>query len=374
MKKKWYALIICFTVIVAIAVSSLKNHEFTISPLQLLKGSSRWYDKIQDGIALLKASPPLQFVDGVKQQTALAIFDKKTGELSEERIWISTNGEILSSALPIRIAWWNGFNSVYEINSRPELVIVANKFLVERKYLPEQKTLKLALDAPQSKYTDMVYAPYSESLHWPDVIVAGKEYINTHADEAFKELKEARIQSRAQPGKLIVDVIPKDLVKNIVLVEHVDPGWLMVADDGGKSLTERALVIIGANQEWAYRYTNSTAGANGIAQFIESTYDLLVKRYPDAGLIKNRTLGMADHTNAFKAITLLFDNDANDIQSKTEAPATREMLAAAYNGGSTRVIQAVKKHGQTWADSAIFPTETSDYVKKYEAIKKLKIF
>ncbi|MEK7615872.1 MAG: transglycosylase SLT domain-containing protein [Patescibacteria group bacterium] len=343
------------------AFSLFTNTEFSISK------------KIQDGIAMLKASPPLAY-SGSRQQVALAILNKQTGEIQEERIWITPGGDLISSSLPIRIQWWNSFNTYYEIDDRPELIVVANKFLVERKYLPEQTTLRLDLDAPRSKYTDMVYAPYSENLHWPDVVDDGKEYINRHAEQAFKELKTAKVQSRSQPGKLVVDVVPKDLVKTIVLVEHVDPGWLEFSDDGGRALVERALVIIGANQQWAYRYTSSKANAYGLAQFIEPTYDLMVDRYPDAGLIKDHTLGMVDHTNAFKAIALLFDNEAHEIQSKASIPATREMLAAAYNGGPGRVIQAVKSDGQDWANSDIFPDETSNYVKKYGLIKKLNIF
>lgn len=370
----------CLAVFVFVAVASYAfatSREISFSrevaSFLGISSTSKMTTSIRDGIALLKTSQPLEYKSG-SRQTALAIFDKKSGELFEERIWISPDGELLASNLPISIQWWNSFNSVYEIRGRPELVVVANKFLIERDYLPEQKTLQLDLDAPQSKYMDMVYSPYSEFLHWPDVIASGKKYISDHAEEAFDDLKKKKVESRAYPGKLVVDVVPEDLVKTIVLVEHVDPGWLKFADDGGKELVERALVIIGANQEWAYRYTNSSADASGLAQFIEPTYDLMVERYPDAGLIKDHKLGMADHTNAFKAIALLFDNEMQTIQENTGTIATREMLAAAYNGGPNRVIRAVKKLGQTWADSDIFPEETSDYVKKYEAIKKLKIF
>lgn len=339
------------------------------------KNKTPMSEAIRSGIGLLKASAPLDYTIGSRQQTALAIYNKKTGKLFEERIWITPSGDLISTqTLPVRIVWWNSFNSVYEIERHPELIVVANKFLVERKYLPEQSILQLDEDAPQSRYTDMVYAPYSEDVHWPDVIEMGETYIAKNVDEAFEELKSQHVMSRAVPGKLVTDVISKDLVRTIVLVEQVDPGWLNLADDGGKTLVERALVIIGANQELAYRYTNSKAGANGLAQFIEPTYDLMVERYPAARLIKNHKIGMADHTNAFKAITLLFDNEMHFIQENTGVPASPQMLAAAYNGGPSRVIRAVKSHGQNWVESDIFPDETNAYVKKYEAIKKLKIF
>jgi len=330
-------------------------------------------DKLRDGIALLKTTPPLQYENG-KSQIELAILNVKTGDLFASRIWTTRDGTVISGELPVRILWWNSFNSVYEVKGRPEYVVVANKFLVDNRYLPEQKNLKLVVDAPHGLYTDMVYVPYSEQIHKQDVIEAGKKYIDTHVEEAYKELEEANVQSHSRPGKLVIDAVQKDFVKTIVIIEHVDPGWLQLSDDGGRRLAERTLVIIGANQEWAYRYTNSSANAYGLAQFIESTYDLMVERYPEAGLIKDHTLGMADHANAFKAMVLLFDNEAREILEKTEQPVTRQMLAAAYNGGTARVINAVLKNGQLWADSDIFPEETNEYVKKYDLIAKLGIF
>lgn len=329
-------------------------------------------DKIQEGVALLKSSAPLEYTTS-KRQNALAIFDKKTGELFEERIWITAKGELLSSKLPVRIKWWNTFNSVYEITGHPEMIVVANKYLIPRAYLPEQEIALLNKDAPDTKYFNMVYAPYSEQIHSPDVVAAGRQYINERTKEAYDSLRENRVAARSSPGKLVVDVIPDRLVKNIVLTEHVDPGWLAYADDGGKALAERVLVIIGANREWAYRYTSSKANAFGLGQFIESTYDTIVERYPEADLITDRTHGMADHANAFKAIALLFDNDGAYLL-KQLGTVTDQMLAAAYNGGASRVINAVNKSGDDWVESKYIVEETRDYVKKFDLIKRLKIF
>lgn len=368
---KIYSIIIVL-LLLALGVSFLFSHNINIQGSKSHPFSL--YEKIQEGIALLKTSPPLAYDLPRSQQVALAILDQKTGEVFEKRMTITPDGDIVTEDAPISIKWWNSFNSFFEIPTEPSWIVVANKFLVERQYLPEQNTLSLVDGAPTSKYTDMVYAPYSTFLHTPEVVAAGVAYINEHADAAFQELRDARIESVAVPGKLVTDVVPLDLVKNIVLVEHVDPGWLLLSDDGGKTLAERTLVIIGANREWAYRYTNSKAGANGMAQFIESTYDLMVKRYPAAHLIQDHNLGMADHTNAFKAITLLFDNEMATIQSQTGVTPTRPMLAAAYNGGSTRVIQAIKKSGADWQTSDSFRPETTDYIKKYDLIAKLHIF
>lgn len=342
-------------------------------------GGFKMIEKIQGGIAMLKISPPLEFTEGIKRQTALAILNIKTGKLIEQRIWITPDGDLLSvelPGLPIIIKWSNVFNSVYEITGHPELVVVANKFLIERKFLPEQKTLRLDDGAPRSKYTDMVYAPYSELLRTPEIIAAGTAYLNARAEEAYLDLKARKVKSLAYPDKLVADVVPPDLVKNIILTEQVDPGWLTLSEDGGKALAERTLAIIGANGAWAYRYINSKAGARGLAQFIEPTYFGMINYYPGAGLIKDHQLGMTDHANAFKAVILFFDLHEAELRGKigADVPITKAMLAAAYNGGPNRVIQLVNKYGADWEASNLFPDETSSYIKKYHLMEALKIF
>ena len=43
-------------------------------------------------------------------------------------------------------------------------------------------------------------------------------------------------------------------MRNIIIVEHVDPDGFRNSIDDGQKLSERVLAIIGANQERAYRY------------------------------------------------------------------------------------------------------------------------
>jgi len=140
-------------------------------------------------------------------------------------------------------------------------------------------------------------------------------------------------------------------------------------------------VIVGANQEWAFRYTGSTAGANGLAQFIEPTYYGIAAAYPSANLIKDFRYGMADHVNAVKAMVLYFDLHENQLQNQitrkdvlAQLGITDGMLAAAYNGGPFHVVQAVNGNGLAWAKSSAFPLETTGYIQKYDLIKKLKLF
>ncbi len=373
----------------------------TASPLPVIDVGA----KIQEGISLLKSSPPLIYEtknkkpagDLVRKQIALAILDKTTGEIFEKRVWVreqevkdykktgmmTFEPVALGETLDIQPKWWNSFNTFYEIKNRPDLIVVANKYLFPSSYivgLPEKS---------KNKYTDIVYAPYSTSIHLPEIIAAGKRYIDENVNLAFGQLNLAGVVSRSSRGKLVTAVIGKEFVKNIVLIEHIDPDSFSTAADGGRELTERVLAIIGANQDHAYRYTGSPAGASGLAQFIKSTYKTIVSKYPDAHLIKDYNLGMADHANAIKAMVLFFDNYKNDIDDKVtrrdvigQIGITEEMLAAAYNGGPNKVVKSVNKYGLAWINSqfvlprakAVFKPETLNYIQKFRSIKDLDIF
>ena len=377
---------------------------------------------------LLKSSPALVYKtkngkasgDLVKKQLALAVLNMTSGEVFEKRVWVKEEeiknykktGTMIfkpvmsGETLDIQPKWWNSFNTFYEVHpvksgeagaeqfdgvkNRPDLVVVANKYLLPSSYivgLPE--SLK-------TKYTDIIYAPYSTSIHLPEIIAAGKRYLDDNVNLAFGQLNLAGVVSHSSPGlprqgrgELVTAMIGKEFIKNIILVEHIDPGGFSAAADGGKELTERVLVIIGANQNFAYRYTGSPAGASGLAQFIKPTYDTIVSKYPDARLIKDYNFGMADHANAIKAMVLFFDNYKNDIDNKVtrrdiigQIGITEEMLAAAYNGGPNKVVRSVNKYGLAWVSGqfdlprakAVFKQETLTYIQKFRSIKGLDIF
>lgn len=368
-------------------------------------------DKIQEGIKLLEKSPPLAYEtrviklrnhktlktnEVIRKQIDFAILDTSTGGILEKRVWVNesdiqnfkkTGPITFMSADDVNInvqpKQWNSFNSFYEISGRPELVVVANKYPMASNLLgnlPEKS---------KNKFTEIVYAPYSEALLQPEIVDAGKNYLEKNADQAFAELNEKRIESRSISGQPVTAVVNKDFIKNIILIEHIDPDFFAIAADGGKELTERVLTIIGANQVHAYRYTSSPAGASGLAQFIKSTYLKIVANYPEVGLIRDYSLGMADHVNAIKAMVLFFDIHNQEITNKISRPEvikqlgiTEEMMAAAYNGGPNKVAKSVNKYGLAWLSKQlglprarqIFKTETLNYLKKLESIKELNIF
>lgn len=364
-------------------------------------------DKIVQAKQLLAKSTPLKFEERavgrtkkelVRKQIAVALLDKTTGNVFERRVWVEEKEiknypktalmtfvpENPDDPIDIQPHWWNSFNTFFEVKNAPNLVIVADKYLLLSDSVPNKT------ERSKDKYTEIIYSPYSEAIHDSNLAKIGRDYVDKQTDLAFDALKNLKVKSKSSPGKLASDVVSKEFVKNIIIVEHVDPDGFAFAYDGGKLLTERVLVIIGANQERAYVYTGSNAGAIGLAQFIRLTYNSVRLKYPEARLIPDFGSGMADHLNAIKAMVLFFDIHSKDISDRIARKSIikqlggnipEEMLAAAYNGGPTRVVKSVNRYGLAWIDSQlnnikprIFRAETLHYLEKFIAIKNLHIF
>ncbi len=350
---------------------------------------------------MLRASPPLRYetkiirkkTELVRKQVALAILNTVTDEIFEKRFWIveseiqkfNTTGTMTfqpvddTRPITVQVKWWNSFNTYYEIPDHPYFLVIANKYLLLSKNLgslPERS---------KKEYTDIVYVPYSKNIETPEIIDSGKQYIEKNIEKAYADLDALTVRSKSTPELPITSAISRDLVRNIMLVEHIDPQQFSIADDHGLELAQRVLAIIGSNRELSYRYTGSPAGANGLAQFIEPTYKTMVTSYPSAKMIKNYSLGMADHQNAVKAMVLFFDSHKKTIHDRLQDTIlsqqlgiTEEMLAAAYNGGPSRVIRSVNTYGFSWLTTQlsgntkpIFRRETIDYLKKFQAVQQL---
>ena len=199
------------------------------------------------------------------------------------------------------VNWWNSFNSDLSIaksGSDTEYIIAANKYLLDNDSLvyPAEKT--------GEKYSDIVYAPYSSSMHIADFILGGARFLNKNVAQGFKELEDGEIESKALPGKLITETITQTFVKNIFLTEQTDPRKMFVSDNGGRQLAERVFVRLGINKEKAFRYTVSKTGASGLGQIMPGTYASIVKKYPAARLNKDIDIGRVDIVNAIKASIL----------------------------------------------------------------------
>ncbi|TSC91971.1 MAG: hypothetical protein CEN90_86 [Parcubacteria group bacterium Licking1014_17] len=360
--------------------------------------------KIAEGVELLKKSAPIEVEKGLKKgksvdrrQIALAILDTNTGAVFEKRYWLNKNElEMYGDSgmvklepidpkndLIIEVKYWNGYNSFLDVSNKDGMIVVANKYTLSK------TSLGSLIDDKTNDRQDIVYVPYSESLQTKEMIKAGKRYLTNTVERAMDDLEQRKVVSKAEPDKLVTKVFDKNFIKSIALVEHIDPSEFYLADDGGKELVERVLTIIGANKNLAYKYSGSPAGAYGMAQFIEPTYDAIANAYPEAGLIKDFRQGMADHVNAIKAMYLYFDIHKKEIDVQiAEKGLTdkkgieEEMLAATYNGGPGNVLESVRQFGFSWISKqselspskSIMKDETLTYVKKFRAVRSLSVF
>ena len=351
----------------------------------------KWPEKIEEGKTLLKNSASLSYTEKrgeiEEKQIALAVMDTLTGDVFEKRIWIRQDDisdlatrrfegielELdrgYSPERPVRaeIIWWNSFNSIYRIEPT-HYVVVANKYLIPSEIIPGLS------EDHTSEYAEIIYVPYSKGIHHPQLVTEGEEYLKSVVDRAYKELERDKIMSQADPDKLAIESATKDFVKRIIVTEHMDPDLLAVAEDGGKLLAERVYVIIGTNKEMAYYFTSSSANARGIAQFIKSTYDTIVDKYPDAGLIQDFRLGTSTHSNIVKGMVLLFDNNRKylgNLLNEINEDEVELALAASYNGSPRWVRESIILYGDDWLKyqdvNPILRPETFGYLKKLRSL------
>ena len=388
-------------------------------------------EKIEEGKKLLENSPLLQFEESpqndkkgrvikkkgqpvmemVRKQIALAVLDTETGEVFEKRYWLNITEINKASELrkkyldnPEKLPrfqsensdeefiavsnWWNSFNSDISVARKGTVsgryVVVVNKYLMANDDLvyPEERT--------GAKYSDIVYAPHSKDIQDLMIIASGKDFINKSVQQAFNELTQAGVMSRAFPGKLVTDTISPTFVKNILINERADQKLTLASADSAKYQAERVLVRYGANKEKTFRYTVSKTGASGPAQIMPQTYSYpkkgtgVLQAYIGANLIKDIDIGRVDMVNAIKAQILVFDDHMVYVIQKVNNSGSKakkvfaglspdqldEVRAMIYNGGPNKYNTATG--GLNLKARGI--KETLPFVQKFRAIRELNLF
>lgn len=248
--------------------------------------------------------------------------------------------------LPIQVVRENGLSTRYKITDGMNIVVGEIYPTYTQRTVKRKKVYDLK---------EIVYVPPSEEFFTPSTYAAGSDYLSFLIQDAYSELRTKQIFSVAFPDKKVADVIDPFLIKSIIVSEHTSPQSLLRGDSEGTM--EAFLVNLAINQDDAYDQSLSTAGAVGLAQFIRSTYALMVKKRPAYALIPDFVTGMRNHQNAIKAQVALLDSDLStmpqDIKNMYASglPAGGEFLAAAYNGGAARVKAAWAAWGEKWAEN-----------------------
>lgn len=418
MKKIFLVFLVTFAFLAAIdAIDPVKKTRSILSDREIevingepepkiveIKPFKNILEKVEEGKKILADSSPLAIIErGIKKkEISLAILDIKTGEVFERRYWLEDHEVQNANQLrtntcgkddhfpylaPVEddpdffvvVNWWNSYNSNLaivdsECIDEGRYIVVANKTLIsnERLVYPEDKTGK--------KYSDIVYSPYSEQLHRPEIIQEGFNFLNEKVEAAFTGLEVLKVKSRAMPDKIVTDTISPVFVKNLFINEQSDPSAMLASDDAGRRVAERVLIRLGLNKELAFRYTYSSVGALGLGQIMPQTYHNIVHDYPEARLIKDVGMGRVDVVNAIKASVLVLDDhfaavvkkagqsgrESKILSQKTEKEI-ENIRAAIYNGGPG------KYHSLTGNISMAIP-ETVSFLSKLNLIRELHLF
>lgn len=274
----------------------------------------------------------------------LAVWNRATGEI--RLVEARKNGfKMESPELPVRVQRNNGVNSEFLLDD-PEDVVVGVRY-------PIFKDVSVSAKKPRYELQDVVYVPYSKKLHREETAAWGRETLDANAKEAYAALRAAGVRSRAFPDRLLADVISQEQLETIAVIEHLSEGSLLGAN--ARFAMESVFVVLGANQDDAYAYSRSSAGARGLFQFIPSTYKGISAR-KELGLNPDFEKGMADPVNAIKAAVAYLDDELSRMPLAVKDlyhvnnDRVIEYLAAAYNSGGTRIRRAVAMWGDAWSE------------------------
>ncbi|MFL6214266.1 MAG: hypothetical protein ACJ74J_10295 [Blastocatellia bacterium] len=248
--------------------------------------------------------------------------------------------ETLTPGYVLTLRRENGINSEFECAAPAGARVLAIKYPVSN------EGRRFGGDA---EVIEAVYTPYSAEIETAAVVEQGLKVQDEFIDKAYERLKKRGVQSRAFEGRRITDVVPRGVLRVLLINEHIDPGEFRTQGLAGP-LARRVLTVVATNKEKAYAYSISRAGARGLVQMIASTYSLLLRKYPEAGLVGDFAVGMADPINAVMAQVLLCDADWQSLQSRFDISPEQvgPYLAAAYNGGVGRVISLLNNEQEEW--------------------------
>jgi hypothetical protein len=214
-------------------------------------------------------------------------------------------------------------------------------------------------------YQEAVYTAYAPEMDTKKMRDAGMDYLHHLQRLAYNRIKDHDVRSHVAPGITVADRIPTDMVIRLMITEHIDP--LHMKFVGIEQCVHEVLVTIAANQENSYAYAKSIAGARGLPQFMEDSYQMVRANYPRALLEPNFERGMGDLHNAVLASVLLLDLELthlpHDILERftNSSQQFAAFLAAGYNRNPAHVVQTYNRtHALTGGNA---PYENKMYVR-----------
>jgi len=236
---------------------------------------------------------------------------------------------------------WNYWNTLYRVITPEDTVVIKNNYPRETIATVSSVVKGRVVKTTKKVVQGFLYVPHSEFFEKEEnkkiLVEAGREHIKNIVSQAFSDLRDRGVQSRAFVGGLVADtdVFLFRFLERIPLLEQGDFTEFQL--DPQKT-AERVLIILGANGDNAWRYTCNRSDACGWVQFTPGTYNSLrTKFYASAALEEDFKEGAGDQINSMMAAILLYDYNLSDLIDKygkkvVEDPRLEEYLAAAYNG------------------------------------------
>lgn len=214
-------------------------------------------------------------------------------------------------------------------------------------------------------YQEAVYTAYSPELDTKKMRDAGMDYLRHLQRLAYDHIKDRDVRSRVAPNLTVAQKIPTDIVLRLMITEHVDP--LHMKYVGIQQCIHEVLFTVAANRDHAYAYSKSSAGALGLPQFVEESYQMVRANYPKALLEPDFELGMSDLHNAVLASVLLLDLELTRLPQTYLKQFTESrqrfaaFLAAGYNRNPVHVLKTYHRtHTFTGGNT---PFESKMYVR-----------
>jgi hypothetical protein len=288
-----------------------------------------------------------------KRELKLALADFKTGNISIVSGHEQTQGLYLNTpGVRYSVHWWNGFNSSIDILDPPNTGIVGLLYALD----PKRKSA-LRRDS-------VIYTPYSRALLQTELVEAGRRYLSEKISQARMELRHVNSRAKSRVPLQESPVFADSDYFNLILAEHMDPesfraitGREHMALDTSRErrltrLVNRILVIIGSNQEDAYKFTGNYASARGLTQFTPIGMRVVWNRYTEADISTDFIEATADHLFAIKAEICLLDHYLAEVL-RVHPPLSGTGLekyaaGACYNGGPKNVFYGLKNFGTGW--------------------------
>ena len=192
-----------------------------------------------------------------------------------------------------------------------------------------------------------VYTAYAPELDTAKMRAHGMAYLRLQERRSYNYLQSHDVRSRVAPEDTVAETIPRSMVLRLMITEHIDPNRMKYV--GIEQCIHEVLITVAANREKAYAYARSSAGALGIVQFIEPSYEMVRKNYPAAPLEPHFDTAMRDLRNAAMATVLHLDLQLTHLPAaylKRFTDSSYHLaayLAAGYNRNTVKVVRTYRK-------------------------------